>query len=157
MWVRLPSNIRRRALWIVDAVHDCRNNAVALRAAKVEQVAFGNVDVTTGAALDGTGAISVTCTSGTPWAAAADAGAGTGATLATRKMANGADLLDYALYSDSARTTIWGDAADASTVKISGTGNGSAQSSTIYGTVLANQTSLPSGAYADTVTVTVSY
>ena len=60
-------------------------------------VAFGNVDVTTGAALDGTGTISVTCTSGTPWAAAADSGAGTGSTLATRKMANGADLIDYAL------------------------------------------------------------
>lgn len=120
-------------------------------------VAFGNVDVTTGAAVDGTGTISVTCTSGTAWAAAADAGAGTGATLATRKMANGANLLDYALYTDSARTSVWGDAADASTVKISGTGTGSAQASTIYGTVLANQTSLPAGAYADTVTVTVTY
>ncbi|HEY9552644.1 Csu type fimbrial protein [Allosphingosinicella sp.] len=120
-------------------------------------VAFGDVDVTTGAAVDGTGTISVTCTSGTAWSAAADAGAGTGASLATRKMANGANLLNYALYTDSARTNIWGDAADASTVKVTGTGTGSAQSTTIYGSVLASQTSLPAGAYTDTVTVTVSY
>lgn len=120
-------------------------------------VAFGNVDVTTGAAVDGTGTIAVTCTSGTAWSAAADAGSGTGATLDTRKMVNGANLLNYALYTDEARSNVWGDAADANTVKISGTGNGTAQSSTIYGRVLANQNSLPAGAYADTVTVTVTY
>ena len=120
-------------------------------------VAFGNVDVTTGAAVDGTGTISVTCTNGTAWSAAADAGAGTGATLSTRKMANGENLLDYALYADSARTEIWGDAADASTVKIIGTGVGTAETLTVYGSILAGQVSLPAGAYTDTVTVTVSY
>src|SRR3546814_15371323 len=41
-------------------------------------VAFGDVDVTTGAAVDGTGTISVTCHSGPAWAAAAAAGPGTG-------------------------------------------------------------------------------
>ena len=120
-------------------------------------LAFGNVDVTTGAAVDGTGTLSVICTSGTPWQAAADAGVGTGATAATRKMANGTNLLDYALYTDSGRSNIWGDAADSGTAKISGTGTGTAQSNTIYGTILANQAALPAGAYSDTVTVTVTY
>lgn len=120
-------------------------------------VAFGNVDVTAGTNVDGTGAFSVTCTSGTAWAASADAGSGTGATLDTRKMANGANLLNYALYTDSARTTVWGDAATVATAKVSGTGSGSAQSNTIYGRVASGQTSLPAGAYADTVTVTVTY
>jgi len=120
-------------------------------------VAFGNVNVLSGTNTDATGGFSVTCTSGTAWSASASAGAGTGATLAVRKMASGANLLNYALYTDSARTTVWGDAADATTVKFSGTGNGAAQASTIYARVPSGQTSVPAGSYADTVTVTVTY
>lgn len=120
-------------------------------------IAFGNVDVTSGANVDGTGGLSVTCTSGTAWAASADAGAGTGASLATRQMAFGANLLNYALYTDTTRTTVWGDGVGGTTGTFTGTGNGSAQASTIYGRVPSGQTSLPAGAYADTVAVTVTY
>ena len=120
-------------------------------------VSFGNVNVISGSNVDATGGISVTCTSGTAWAASADAGAGTGASLATRKMANGANLLNYVLYTDSARSSIWGDGAGGTTATISGTGSGSAQSNTIYARVPSGQTSLPAGAYSDTVTVTVTY
>ena len=120
-------------------------------------IAFGNVDVTNGANVDGTGGISVTCTSGTGWSADADAGGGTGATLAVRKMSDGTNLLNYALYTNAGRTTIWGDGVGGTTATISGTGNGVAQASTIYGRVPSGQTSLPAGAYLDTVTVTVTY
>ena len=120
-------------------------------------LAFPTVDVTSGAAVDGTGAISVTCTSGTAWTASADAGEGTGTSLVTRKMESGANLLNYVLYTNVGRTTIWGDAVGGTTATIGGTGTGAAQSSTIYGRVPAGQTSLPAGAYADTVAVTVSY
>ena len=118
-------------------------------------LAFGNVDVTSGANVDGTGGISVTCTSGTPWSATADAGAGTAASLESRKMMSGASLLNYAIYTDVARTTVWGDGT--TTADITGTGNGVAQETTIYGRVPLGQTSLPVGAYADTVIVTVTY
>lgn len=120
-------------------------------------VAFGNADVTSGASIDGSGAISVTCTSGTAWEAAAGLGAGTDATLASRKMVNGANLLNYGLYTDEARTNVWGDGVDGATAIISDTGQGTAQEKTIYGRIPAGQTSLPSGSYADTVTVTVTY
>lgn len=120
-------------------------------------VGFGNVNVLSGTNADATGGLSVTCTNGTAWTATADAGAGTGATLATRKMASGTNLLNYALYTDSARSVVWGDAADTTTAKISGTGTGSAQASTIYARVPSGQTSAPAGSYADTVTVTVTY
>lgn len=120
-------------------------------------VAFGNVDVTSGSNIDGTGGVSIVCTSGTAWATSADAGAGTGASLATRKMANGANLLNYVLYTDSSRTSVWGDGVGGTTSTFSGTGSGSAQASTIYARVSSGQTSLPAGSYADTVTVTVSY
>ena len=118
-------------------------------------IAFGDVDVTSGSNVDGSGTISVTCTSGTAWAATADAGVGVGATLGARKMTSGANLLDYSLYTDSAGGTLWGDGTTGSA--ISDTGSGSAQSKTFYGRVPSGQASLPSGAYADTVTVTVTY
>lgn len=121
-------------------------------------LAFGNVDVTGGSNVDGTGGLSVTCTSGTGWTATAGTGSGSGATLATRKMANGANLLNYALYTDSAYTTVWGDGTTVGAEgTFTGTGTGSAQTSTIYGRIPAGQSSLPAGEYSDTVTVTVTY
>jgi spore coat protein U-like protein len=120
-------------------------------------IAFGNVDVTNGSNVDGTGGISVTCTSGTGWTASADAGGGTGASLVVRKMSDGTNLLNYALYTDSGRTSVWGDGAGGTTATIAGTGNGVAQATTIYGRVPSGQTSLPAGDYDDTVTVTVTY
>ena len=115
-------------------------------------VAFGRVDVTSGSNVDATGGISVTCTNGTAWAAAADAGNGTGATVTARKMMSGTDLLNYALYTDSGRTTNFGGANT-----ISGTGSGSAQASTVYGRVASGQTTVPAGSYADSVTISLTY
>lgn len=120
-------------------------------------VAFGSVNITDATADDATGTFTVTCTSGVGWAAAANVGTGTGASFAARKMTNGANLLNYSLYTESSRTTVWGDAATVDTSKVSGTGTGSSQANTIYARVPSGQTGIPVGAYADTVTVTVTY
>jgi spore coat protein U-like protein len=119
---------------------------------------FGSVDVTNGQSVDSTAELSVRCTSGTDWTATADAGLGAGASTATRRMQNGAsDLLDYTLYTDSARTNIWNDGEGEGSNVIAGIGSGSAQLNTIYGRVFSGQSGLPSGNYADTVQVTVTY
>ncbi len=120
-------------------------------------VAFGDVDVTSGQAVQGTGSVSVTCTNGTPWTAVADAGAGSGADLSTRKMANGPNLLTYRLFTDSARSQVWGDGVGGATTALSDIGTGTSQMKTIYGTIPAGQTGMPAGEYADTVQVTVTY
>ena len=120
-------------------------------------IAFGNIDVTTSANVDGTGGISVTCTNGTAWTATADAGTGSGATLAVRKLTSGSDLLNYALYTDSGHTTAWGDGVGGTTATITDTGTGTTQSKTIYGRVPTGQTGAPAGSYSDSVTVTVTY
>jgi spore coat protein U-like protein len=117
---------------------------------------FGSVDVTTGAAVVGTGGISVVCTNGTPWSASADAGTGGAATLAVRQMSDGANTLDYVLYTEPTRTTIWGDGVT-TTATIDDTGTGVAQDKTIYGRISAAQTGTVAGSYADTVAVTVTY
>jgi spore coat protein U-like protein len=119
-------------------------------------VAFGSVNTIAGTNVDASGGISVTCTNGTGWAASAGAGAGTGATAASRKMASGSNLLNYSLYTDSGRNTVWGDGTG-TTALLSSTGTGTAQSTTVYGRVFSGQTGAPAGSYADTVAVTVTY
>lgn len=115
-------------------------------------VDFGNVDVTSGFNDDATGGISVICTTGTAWAAAADAGNGSGATVTARKMTSGSDLLNYALYTDVTRLVNFGGANT-----LSGIGTGVAQARTVYGRVPSGQTSVPAGSYADSVTISLTY
>lgn len=119
---------------------------------------FGDIDVTTGTHFDMTAQLTVKCTNGTEWTASADAGLGTGATIASRKMQDaGANLLSYGLYTDNGRTTAWGAAAGESVGVFTDEGTGANQTKTIYGRVFGGQASLPAGEYEDTVQVTVSY
>src|SRR4051812_10023563 len=114
---------------------------------------FGSQGVLT-ANVDQTSTIQVQCTNTTPYNIGLDAGLGSGATVAVRKMTSGGATVNYTLYSDSGRTTVWGVTIGTNTV--AGTGNGAAQSYTVYGRIPAQTTPAP-GSYADTVTVTVSY
>lgn len=122
-------------------------------------VEFGStVNVLSSTATTANGGISVTCNSGTTWKVSADkGGGGTTATITDRKMVNGTNLLTYKLFTDSARTIIWGDNTAGNGVTIDGTGNGSAQASTIYGQIPTGQTTVPAGSYSDTVNVTVTF
>lgn len=117
---------------------------------------FGSIDTLSASAVDGTGGVSITCTNGSSWAASADVGSGSGATFASRRMSAGSDTLNYTLYTDAGRTTVWGDGSG-STATVDDTGTGASQSITIYGRIPAGQTSVPAGDYADTVSVTVTY
>jgi spore coat protein U-like protein len=112
---------------------------------------FGNY---TGAVNNATSTVTVTCTNTTTYTVGLSAGLASGATVTTRKMQNGTALLPYALYSNSGRTTNWGNSA--STNWVSGTGNGTAQALTVYGQVAAALYPTP-GSYSDTITVTVAY
>jgi spore coat protein U-like protein len=96
----------------------------------------------------------VQCTNTTPYNIGLDAGTGTGATVAVRKLSTGGVTVNYTLYSDSGRTTVWGNTVSTDTV--AATGNGASQSYTVYGRVPAQTTPAP-GTYTDTVTVTVTY
>ena len=103
--------------------------------------------------INQTSTISVTCSNTTPYNIGLDAGT-SGGTVTTRKMKSGSNAVNYALYSDSGRTTNWGNTVGTDTV--SATGNGAAQTYTVYGQVPAQTTPAP-GAYSDTITVTVTY
>lgn len=114
-------------------------------------VAFGVYNPTAGTVLDGTGSVAVTCTNGTSYAVSLDGGGQ--ADVAARAMANVPDLLSYQLYSDAARTTVWGSTGGD---LVNATGTGLQVNHTVYGRVPASQ-NVPVGSYTDTVNVTVTY
>ena len=99
--------------------------------------------------------IAVQCTNNTTFNVGLDAGAGSGATVTTRKMTSGAAAtINYSLYTDAGRTTVWGNTVGTNTVSSSGTGM--SQTFTVYGRVPPQTTPAP-GTYTDTITVTVTY
>jgi len=106
------------------------------------------------ALLDATTTLSINCTDTTPYNVGLNAGTTTGASVTNRMMTGpGGALLDYSLYSNSARTTNWGNSTGS---WVSGTGSGTAQPLTVYGQIPANQKTI-SGTYTDTITATVNY
>jgi spore coat protein U-like protein len=116
-------------------------------------MAFGSTGVIA-ANIDNTSTVTVTCTNTTAYNVGLDAGTGSGATVAVRKMTAGGATVNYSLYQNAGRTTVWGNTIGTDTV--TGTGNGSAQALTVYGRVPSQTTPAP-GAYSDTITVTVTY
>lgn len=114
---------------------------------------FGSSGVIS-ANVDQTSTIQVQCTNTTPYNIGLNAGTGTGATVAARKMTSSGNTITYSLYTDSGRTTVWGNTVGTDTV--SATGSGAAQSYTVYGRVPAQTTPAPA-TYSDTITVTVTY
>ena len=106
-----------------------------------------------GANTDQTATLQIQCTNTTNYNIGLDAGTGTGATVAVRKMMSGGNAVNYSLYSDSGHTTVWGNTVGTDTVAAAASG---ASSFTIYGRIPAQATPTP-GTYTDTVTVTIMY
>ncbi|MCA8885841.1 MAG: spore coat protein U domain-containing protein [Hyphomonadaceae bacterium] len=118
-------------------------------------LAFGNYDPVSVSPLDAETTLSVTCTNGTPYYVGMSLGDGAGASMATRRMtkSGGAQTLDYVLYQDTQRSVLWGDTG---VDRLSGTGDGSANTLHLYGRIPIQQTA-PAGNYTDNITVTVSW
>jgi len=102
--------------------------------------------------VDATGSISLTCTANLPYTVSLNGGLSNSPPAARRMTRSGAGVT-YGLYRDTNRANVWGSAAGQIA---SGTGNGSAQTLTVYGRVPAQNTPAP-GLYSDTVVVTVNY
>lgn len=123
-------------------------------------LAFGNYNPISSTPLDQTSSIVVRCTNGTPYTLALNGGTTTGGTIAGRLMTTGAvNTLSYQLYTNSGRTTVWGDGTLGSST-VTGTGTGvlvaNEQTLTVYGRIPINQTSAI-GTYSDTITATLTF
>ena len=73
-------------------------------------VAFGSINTLAGAAIDTTATMTITCSGGTGAGqrVCISIGAGSASDATSRKMTSGGTSARYDLYSDSARTTLWG-------------------------------------------------
>ena len=119
---------------------------------------FGSTGALT-AAVNGQTTLSVTCTNTTAYSVALDGGNVSGSTVTSRLMAgttagNTSTTVGFQLYQDAAHNSVWGNTTGTNTV--SGTGNGAAQSITVYGSVPIQTTPQPD-TYQTLVTATVTF
>ena len=106
---------------------------------------------------DGSTTVTVNCTKNTTYTVGLTAGTTAGATIAQRLMASGTDLMNYNLYTDAARSSVWGNTAG-SWVSGTGAGMGTPQALTVYGRVAGGQTNLAAATYTETaITVNVTF
>ena len=111
---------------------------------------FGNYDVFSTLDDDITGTINVSCQSSTSYSISLSSGSGT---YSARTLLSAGNRLNYNLYLDPTRLTIWGDGS-AATGTLSG--SGTTGSYTVYGRIPARQNAVV-GIYGDIVTVTVAF
>lgn len=130
----------------------------SISAAPLPLSAYDPVSANAASPLDGSGSVSVTCTNGAAagiqlgQGANADAGSTDDAPL--RRMSDGGgNFMSYALFSDAARSVIWGN-SPASDVEHTGTGM--ATSISVFARIPAAQ-NIPAGSYSDTVVATVVF
>jgi spore coat protein U-like protein len=84
-------------------------------------------------------------------------GGGGSGNIGARAM-GGAGSLPYQLFTDSARTSVFGDGTTGNTVAVSGVGYSSPGNVTVYGRVLqANAAVAVAGSYSDTVQITIVF
>jgi spore coat protein U-like protein len=105
--------------------------------------------------VDAQTTVTATCSNGTPYTILLGAGGGAGATVAVRKLTSGGNTINYSLYTDTNRTSIWGDGT-LGTTTVGGNGNGAAQPVTVFGRIPATQT-VPIGTYTDTIQITLNF
>jgi len=120
---------------------------------------FGNYRVNSATDVDSTATVSLNCVDdGSSTAVSYSIAISGGASTNPADRAMGGGALHYNVYTDVARTTVWGDGSGGSvevadSIPAPGTGNAT---HTAHGTIPAGQAPAP-GAYGDTLTITISY
>ncbi|ATX64546.1 Csu type fimbrial protein [Roseinatronobacter bogoriensis] len=114
---------------------------------------FGTVGVLS-SPIDAASQISVTCTAQTDYHIGLDNGLYGMGPLDRYMRSAASDAIRYGLYQDASRSIAWGSLADGAA--LSGAGSGNTQTYPVYGRVPSQDTP-PSGTYADTIVVTITY
>lgn len=135
-------------------------SATVLKTCSVTANPLGFGNYTPGAgALTANTTVNVKCTKGTAFTVALNGGTTTGGNITQRLMTNGTDTLQYNLYTTGALATLFGDGTTGATMPGTGTGLATNVAVSVFGSLpdnAANQ-AVSTGAYADTVGVTVTY
>jgi spore coat protein U-like protein len=119
-------------------------------------VLFGSYDIFNSAPLDTLGQIIFRC-GNNDHNISISLDKGGAPTFAPRRMLNGANTLNYNLYLDAARTTIWGDGTGGTqNFFFQNPANNQDISIPLYGRIPAGQ-STSAGNYSNTLTVTINF
>ncbi|MCA9547037.1 MAG: spore coat protein U domain-containing protein [Myxococcales bacterium] len=124
----------------------------------ITPVSFGAYDPFDGLPTDAAGSVTYSCSGALESdSVAIELSAGGAASFAPRQLTSGANTLNYNLYLDAARLSVWGDGGGTTVrYEASGTGLNGTHEVTIHGRIPAGQN--PSaGAYGDGIVVTVAY
>ena len=153
------------ALAAGSAQADTKSDTFNVNAAVAKNCLVDSTDMTFAdyigvANVDASSTVSAKCTKGTTFEFSLNGGSTVGGNIAQRLLDGpGAETLQYNLYTDAGRSTLWGDGTTGVTVPGTGTGMANWIPATVYGRVpdnATNQAAAP-GAYADVITVTVTY
>ncbi len=126
-----------------------------------QPTAFGNYNPLSVTPLDAAGQVTVNCSFVISLLTTYTVKLSTGSsgTYSPRRMQSGANTLSYNLYLDALRLLTWGDGSAGtsfvSNTQLIGIG-GFSQSYPVYGRIPAQQ-NVATGAYSDTITVTLDY
>ena len=119
-------------------------------------VSFGNYNVFSGTALDSTGRVTYNCNS-TAMNITVSLSKGSSTTYNPRTMRKGAEVLNYQLYRNSARTNIWGDGTGGTVVySRADPANNTNVNLTVYGRITAGQ-DVSAGTFSDTVVAVINF
>lgn len=167
--INLLLSARFRTLLVVLGASVCAlGHAAVVCSVTPTAVAFGTYDDTIAAPTDSAGTVAVTCSLTKPDTVVVgftlSMTQGSSGTYLNRTLVSGTSILNYNIYTDAARSTIWGDGSGASS-GLSGSvglghglGNNGTQTVNFpsYGRIPAGQQVL-FGTYSDLLTVTVTW
>src|SRR5436190_14758753 len=147
-----------RTTCMIGVLLICSSHAFAQTCtASMGSMAFSSVNTLTGAAVDTTATMTITCSGGTGSGqrVCISIGAGSANDATSRQMSGpSGNHARYDLYSDSARTTLWGSwetGYDSAGVQLD-VSKGATVNVTVYGRFLASQQTVPAGSYTATFT-----
>lgn len=143
---------------VAIALTSRRAEAITCSVVSVSGVSFGTYDVLSVSPVDTAGTLTFNCTSvlGSD-NIVVDISAGGSSSFAARELVAGSDVLEYNLYTNAGRSTVWGDGSSGTShYGPANPPNGTNFSLTVYGRVPAQQ-DVPAGSYTDTVVVTIQY
>lgn len=136
----------------------CAPSANASCSLTSSSVPFGSYDVFSPTPLDTVGQVIFRCSQNDKNVSISLSRGGS-ADFSPRRMTNGASILNYNLYRDAARTVIWGDGSGGTQTYFINNPqpNNTDIPVSVYGRILAGQSTAATGNYSDTISAVVNY
>lgn len=122
----------------------------------VSGLAFGNYNVFDATPRDTAGSISYTCSDVGGASIVIQLDQGNAATFFPRTLLDGAFVLEYNIYLDAARTSVWGDGSSGTSQHGPVVPDEGVNSVNVFGRIEAGQNAR-AGSYSDTVVVTIVF